>query len=149
MTAYLHRRGPSVFPANIPKRLKKRKEKNSSIGNSKISPYPSPSRFSFLSFSFFFFSFLFFPSQGGRILFPPSEFLVFVSFILAHFASSRDRWKTRTNPTHLAASLNAKGKINSSYLLTSVTATGDDGHTAHFHDCCSILISVDSNGKND
>jgi hypothetical protein len=22
-----------------------------------------------------------------------------------------------------------------SYLLTGVTATGDDGHTAHFHDC--------------
>ena len=26
-----------------------------------------------------------------------------------------------------------------SYLLTGVTATGDDGHTAHFHDYRNIL----------
>jgi hypothetical protein len=26
-----------------------------------------------------------------------------------------------------------------SYLLTGITATGDDGHTAHFHDCCDML----------
>lgn len=29
-----------------------------------------------------------------------------------------------------------------SYLLTGVTATGDDGHTAHFHDCRDILVSI-------
>lgn len=29
-----------------------------------------------------------------------------------------------------------------SYLLTGVTATGDDGHTAHFHDCRDVLISI-------
>lgn len=28
-----------------------------------------------------------------------------------------------------------------SYLLTGVAATGDDGHTAHFHDC-NISISI-------
>lgn len=29
-----------------------------------------------------------------------------------------------------------------SYLLTGVTATGDDGHTAHFHDCRDTLVST-------
>ena len=33
-----------------------------------------------------------------------------------------------------------------SYLLTGVTATGDDGHTAHFHDC-SKTIPVSISGR--
>lgn len=31
-----------------------------------------------------------------------------------------------------------------SYLLTGVTATGDDGHTADLHDCRIILVSMES-----
>lgn len=33
----------------------------------------------------------------------------------------------------------------SSYLLTGVAATGNDGHTANFHDCRNIFISTESN----
>jgi hypothetical protein len=31
-----------------------------------------------------------------------------------------------------------------SYLLTGVAATGNDGHTANFHDCRNILVSIES-----
>jgi hypothetical protein len=31
-----------------------------------------------------------------------------------------------------------------SYLLTGVAATGNDGHTANFHDCRNILVSMES-----
>lgn len=37
-----------------------------------------------------------------------------------------------------------------SYLLTGVTATGDDGHTAHFHDCNkTIPVSISGSKKGD
>jgi hypothetical protein len=31
-----------------------------------------------------------------------------------------------------------------SYLLTGEAATGNDGHTANFHDCRDILVSMES-----
>lgn len=38
----------------------------------------------------------------------------------------------------------SRGKAILSYLLAGVTATGDDGDTAHFHDYRDILVSTES-----
>lgn len=44
----------------------------------------------------------------------------------------------------LVCDTRGRKRVGSSYLLTGVAATGNDGHTANFHDCRNIFVSMES-----